>query len=116
MGAAAALLVWAVVLVALAACWKRCGCGRYHSHHCRRHWRQLPLQPPLLDPLVPLFHSWRLAWPIACRLLGLAVSRFAKGKAFRLTVGQFFFAGLADVRLRLHVVRLLPPQPDGGGC
>jgi hypothetical protein len=46
-----------------------------------------------------------LAVLAACwkRLLGLAVSRFAHGKAFRLTVGQFFFGGLVDVRLRLHM-------------
>lgn len=37
------------------------------------------------------------------RLLGLAVSRFAHGTGFRLTIGEFFFAGVADVRLLLHV-------------
>ncbi|KAL4444145.1 hypothetical protein ABPG75_011882 [Micractinium tetrahymenae] len=46
--------------------------------------------------LVAAAASWK-------RLLGLAVSRFAHGRAFRLTVGEFFFAGLADVRLQLHV-------------
>lgn len=69
--------------------------------------RQLPPLPPpppaVARRSAPLLTT-SLAWDLACRLLGLAVSRFAKGKAFRLTVGQFFFAGLADVRLRLHVV------------
>ena len=41
------------------------------------------------------------------------MSRFAQGRAFRLAVGCFSFAGLADLRLQLHVVSgPLPPSGE----
>ena len=66
------------------------------------------MQPPHVPPLAP---------PLLCRLLALAVSRFAHGRAFRLSVGRFSFAGLADLRLQLHVVSgLLPLLRSSSAC
>ena len=36
------------------------------------------------------------------------MSRFAHGRAFRLTIAQFFWLGLADLRLVLHLVSEQP--------
>lgn len=41
--------------------------------------------------------------PLPARLLGLAVSRFARGRTWRLSIGRFYFGGTADIRLRLSV-------------
>lgn len=101
MGLPLVLLVLSALALTAAACWKRYAPRRKYRHYrCRSTRRQPPAACrhglAVLDPLA--------ADPVPYRLLGLAVSRFAHGKAFRLTVGRFFFAGVADVRLQLHMV------------